>query len=155
MRYEKLPFAGDLAIADLRFLSSRKADRAERCPQKTTPSTQGRTCRVAGVTARCSLSFVIFSFNLLHCPVHRALSRHTLWQVLVCASAFCATCSRSRSGCMTEVLAFIRCLFLCFYFCQVAWHSVLLQSSFLFLPQSLSSYCLQLYRPVWQSAYCH
>jgi len=27
--------AGDLAFADLRFLSSRKAVRAERCPSKT------------------------------------------------------------------------------------------------------------------------
>jgi len=56
--------------------------------------------------------------------------------------------------CGSDAWAFIGCLFLCFYFCQVALHSVLLQSVFLFLPQSLSSYCLQLYRPVWQSAYC-
>ncbi len=50
--------------------------------------------------------------------------------------------------CGCEAWAFIGCLFLCFYFCQVAWHSVLLRSFFLFLPQSPSSYCLQLYRPV-------
>jgi hypothetical protein len=28
--------AGDLALADFQFLSSREAARAERCPQKTT-----------------------------------------------------------------------------------------------------------------------
>jgi len=34
--YTQVRIAGDLAIADLRFLSSRKAAQAERCPPETT-----------------------------------------------------------------------------------------------------------------------
>ena len=50
------------------------------------------TLGIGSVRGWCSLFPVIFLSICYIVSVCRALERHTLWQVLVCVSAFCATC---------------------------------------------------------------